>query len=421
MCGIIGSFAKNASGFSQKDVDIYTQMLYADAVRGWDATGVFGIDKIGNIDVKKSARAAGPFIQTTNYKAFTDTAFKKYTAMVGHNRKATHGEKRHEDAHPFWDKQDKIVLVHNGMISNHKEFCDTSTVDSAAIANALAEGDVDDVISRVQGAFAFVWYNTDEKKVYLIRNDLRPLNVVETSNAFHFSSELGLASWVTARNDQTILKTIPLKPWTLYSYDTENRSFEEVRAIAQKKQFFPVVTSTTPIITIGTRGLTDGTEARLFLTDDDLKNSATIDANIGRGDLIQVWFTGYKNISERTVKVHCSIINTDADNIEMMMYCKGDLFDSLDLTKVHSVIVSNIVHDVQGTTAIYVRLPQELVFWETTNDVVVTELMWKHPDFPCVCDICGELTKREQLPHSEVLIISDDQFLLMCPHCVNRS
>ena len=63
MCGIIGSFAKNASGFSQKDIDIYTQMLYADAVRGWDATGVFGIDKIGNIDVKKSARAAGPFIQ----------------------------------------------------------------------------------------------------------------------------------------------------------------------------------------------------------------------------------------------------------------------------------------------------------------------------------------------------------------------
>jgi len=58
MCGIIGLLAKNQSGFFSKDADIFSQLLYADAVRGWDATGVFGVLRNGDVDIKKQAAAA---------------------------------------------------------------------------------------------------------------------------------------------------------------------------------------------------------------------------------------------------------------------------------------------------------------------------------------------------------------------------
>ena len=58
MCGLVALIAKRQAGFFSPDQDIFKQMLYADAVRGWDATGVFGVTKGGNIDVKKQAVAA---------------------------------------------------------------------------------------------------------------------------------------------------------------------------------------------------------------------------------------------------------------------------------------------------------------------------------------------------------------------------
>ena len=56
--------------------------------------------------------------------------------IIGHNRKATHGSKTDNNSHPFWSDDNKIVLVHNGMVSNQKDFCKEATVDSEAICNA---------------------------------------------------------------------------------------------------------------------------------------------------------------------------------------------------------------------------------------------------------------------------------------------
>lgn len=38
---------------------------------------------------------------------------------IGHTRWATCGEKVTKNAHPHYDLQNKIYLVHNGIISNH--------------------------------------------------------------------------------------------------------------------------------------------------------------------------------------------------------------------------------------------------------------------------------------------------------------
>ena len=45
MCGIVSLISKRAGGFYNPDTDIFSQMLFADTVRGVDSTGVFGVNK----------------------------------------------------------------------------------------------------------------------------------------------------------------------------------------------------------------------------------------------------------------------------------------------------------------------------------------------------------------------------------------
>ena len=424
MCGIVGCLAKFHSGFNQKDVDIFTQMLYVDALRGWDATGVVGVDKNGNVDIKKSARAAGPFVSTANYKAFTENAFQKYQMMIGHNRKATHGEKRHEDAHPFWDEDEKIVLVHNGMIHNHKEFCKDATVDSAAITNALAKGDIDDVISRVSGAFVFIWYNVEEKRMYFIRNDLRPLNIAEANNQIFFASEEKMLTWITSRNDVNINKSYSLKPMTLYTFDFATRVLKEERYI-EKKQLPalppPKTGGGSNIISITNQHWAGKEKKHLFLTEEDFKTQTRISDAIKMNEIIPVWYTNYEVLNGSTVKLFANVMNVEnVDDVEVLLFVNKEVFQSLDLTMPHYVTISNIVHN-NGKTTIYVRNSEPIQnYYITENDVVVSIDMWRDPHFPAVCDICGELTKFTNLDKAEVLVVNPESFVLVCPECSGK-
>ena len=424
MCGIVGCLAKFHSGFNQKDVDIFTQMLYVDALRGWDATGVVGVDKNGNVDIKKSARAAGPFVATTNYKAFTENAFQKYQMMIGHNRKATHGEKRHEDAHPFWDEDEKIVLVHNGMIHNHKEFCKDATVDSAAITNALAKGDIDNVISRVSGAFVFIWYNVEEKRMYFIRNDLRPLNIAEANNQIFFASEEKMLTWITSRNDVTINKSYSLKPMTLYTFDFATRVLKEERYI-EKKQLPalppPKTGGGSNIISITNQHWAGKEKKHLFLTEDDFKTQARISDAIKMNEILPVWYTHYEALNGSTVKLFANVMNVEnVDDVEVLLFVNKDVFQTLDLTMPHYVTISNIVHN-NGKTTIYVRNSEAIQnYYITKNDIVVSIDMWRDPHFPAVCDICGELVKYSNLDQAEVLVVNPESFVLICPVCSRK-
>ena len=424
MCGIVGCLAKFHSGFNQNDVDIFTQMLYVDALRGWDATGVVGVDKNGNVDIKKSARAAGPFVSTANYKAFTTDAFQKYQMMIGHNRKATHGEKRHEDAHPFWDEDEKIVLVHNGMIHNHKEFCKDATVDSAAITNALAKGDIDDVISRVSGAFVFIWYNVEEKRMYFIRNDLRPLNIAEANNQIFFASEEKMLTWITSRNDVTINKSYSLKPMTLYTFDFATRVLKEERYIEKKPlpAFPPPKTGGgSNIISITNQPWTGKEKKHLFLTEEDFKTQARISDAIKMNEILPVWYTHYEVLNERTVKLFANVMNVEnVDDVEILLFVNKDVFQTLDLTMPHYVTISNIVHN-NGKTTIYVRGSEAIEnYYITENDIVVSIDMWRDPHFPAVCDICGDLVKYSNLDQAEVLVVNPESFVLVCPVCYGK-
>ena len=81
MCGIVAIISKTATGFSFKDGDLFKQMLYADALRGFDSTGVFGINKHHNLKMIKSAQPAANFINTKAFEDFKSDIFSKYSAI----------------------------------------------------------------------------------------------------------------------------------------------------------------------------------------------------------------------------------------------------------------------------------------------------------------------------------------------------
>lgn len=199
MCGLVAVITKNTNGFTSEQRDIFSLLLYLDVIRGEDSTGIFVVDNIGNVALAKDNTPAADFIRTKEYKDLKANAFQNGWAMVGHNRKATMGTITDRNAHPF-AVDDKIVLVHNGtLVGSHKHHADTD-VDSEAIAHLLAKNDdPEQVLRKVNGAFALIWYNVDEKKLHVVRNSQRPLCFVETNNEFIFASEMCFLEFVVSK------------------------------------------------------------------------------------------------------------------------------------------------------------------------------------------------------------------------------
>ena len=206
MCGIVGMVVKPANGFVKQHEDCFYQMLYADALRGEDSTGVIGVENDTSFHIAKEATEAAWFNAQFQGGTLAKTMWATGKAFIGHNRKKTVGAIKDETAHPFV-VDDVFAMVHNGTLFNHKDLADTE-VDSEALAKVLATalGETDyiqaleTILGKVSGAYATASYDQRTNKVHLLRNSQRPLAYVETSNAWYFASEAPMLFWILARN-----------------------------------------------------------------------------------------------------------------------------------------------------------------------------------------------------------------------------
>lgn len=255
MCGIVGALMKNNAGFYTKQEDVFFQMLYADAIRGYDSTGVVGVERHGGFHIaKEAAEATWVIPQIKAEKFFTDRMSgtkPEGKAWIGHNRKSTVGKTTDDNAHPFV-VNNEFAMVHNGTLHNHKQLADVE-VDSEALAitlhKAMGEKDwkvaMEEALGKVYGAYACVWYDQRSNKVHLLRNAERPLSIIETPDAFFWASEAAMAWWILTRNQYTPeqCKHHALDPHMLVTFDIEKTDLE-VTELTPKKATPP---ATTPV------------------------------------------------------------------------------------------------------------------------------------------------------------------------------
>jgi hypothetical protein len=206
MCGIVGVVLKHSSGFYKQTDDCFQQLLYADALRGADSTGIIGIETDSTFHIMKEANEAAWFVPQFVSSEVNKRMFNKGKAIIGHNRKKTMGEVKDETAHPFV-VDDEFALVHNGTLFNHEQLAKTE-VDSEALAITLAKAfeeeeyisALEKTLPTINGAYAVACYDQRHEKIRLLRNKDRPLSIVETNNAWYFASEAAMLFWILARN-----------------------------------------------------------------------------------------------------------------------------------------------------------------------------------------------------------------------------
>ena len=108
MCGIVGYIG------AQNSVPVLINGLESLEYRGYDSAGVAVLsDNVINIRKTKGK------VENLRNLLLEQPASGK--VGIGHTRWATHGAPSDENAHPHFSNDDKIAVVHNGIIENYQE------------------------------------------------------------------------------------------------------------------------------------------------------------------------------------------------------------------------------------------------------------------------------------------------------------
>ena len=106
MCGIVGYIG------NKKASEIVISGLKRLEYRGYDSAGISTIQNNDIVTTKYKGR-----VQHLEDKI--DTKLHTGSIGIGHTRWATHGKPSNINSHPHNDVENKISLVHNGIIENH--------------------------------------------------------------------------------------------------------------------------------------------------------------------------------------------------------------------------------------------------------------------------------------------------------------
>jgi len=255
MCGLIAMITKTPGGFHYKAGETFSQLLYAGALRGMDSTGVFGINKYGNLKLHKAATPSAEFMRTKTFENFDKDIFQSMRVVVGHNRASTRGATTDENAHPFLEGH--TCLVHNGTLHSHKHMADVA-VDSHAICHAFDTKDYKEVIPNdIDGAFALIWYDGKEKKLHISRNKERQLWIVETPTCDYIASEPQMLMWILERTGVPKPEPAYFEVGKVYTYDIDKLEDGFTVEELPEKKHKPVGGNTHAVVYGGHLGLVE--------------------------------------------------------------------------------------------------------------------------------------------------------------------
>lgn len=208
MCGLVGMASNN---LIHGDKKVFATLLYLDQLRGKHSTGVCGVNKKGEVAVYKRALEASDYLQLSGCdKVLTHSD----RLLLGHNRYATVGAKDDNNAHPF--THGEITLAHNGTLTNKPDVIKGESkkyfpTDSESIAYAFSVEYYQDVLERLEGAYALTWYDKQDNTINFARNEERELYIGYIGTDIVWASEKEMLELAASHHKKT-LKDVELLP-----------------------------------------------------------------------------------------------------------------------------------------------------------------------------------------------------------------
>jgi len=168
MCGLVGISGK----LDQKDKDAFRRLMVVCSLRGEDSAGYINVDYNNNVKTNKAVGSPFELFETRDWDRLNLVGDK---CIIGHTRKATVGGISRATAHPF--QEEHITGVHNGTLQNWSKLIDADSfkVDSNALFHSIAYEGIEETFAKIKGAWAAVWWNSEENTLNFLRNDQRPL------------------------------------------------------------------------------------------------------------------------------------------------------------------------------------------------------------------------------------------------------
>lgn len=194
MCGIVGYIG------NQQAAPILLDGLSKLEYRGYDSSGI-AVFNDNEIDMVKSKGRLKVLSELTH-----DGATLPGTLGIGHTRWATHGSPSDVNAHPHFNKDKSIVVVHNGIIENYLKLKQklekhgyefVSETDTEVIAHLLDyyyNGNplqaVTKIMHRMEGSYALgIIFQDHPGELYAVRKD-SPLIVGHTDGGSILASDV---------------------------------------------------------------------------------------------------------------------------------------------------------------------------------------------------------------------------------------
>lgn len=197
MCSVVGYIGKKLSrGF-------ITEGLARLEYRGYDSAGFACLDSQDNRIMY--AKAAGRLQCLT--EQLQQSMIDGFISM-GHTRWSTHGVATQENAHPHFDCEKKIAVVHNGIIENHHQLrkkleesdhifysqTDTEVVahlfEAFLLSHKTFKAAVVDLVNHLEGAYALIMLLQDYPDRMVVVRKRSPLCIGIGDDEMFVASDL---------------------------------------------------------------------------------------------------------------------------------------------------------------------------------------------------------------------------------------
>ena len=248
MCGIVGYIGDKPA------FPILLKGLKRLEYRGYDSAGV-ALLEADRLDILKKKGKVSELEKLTGSNSYASSI------GIGHTRWATHGEPSDKNAHPHYSNDQKLAIIHNGIIENYgalktelteKGYQFRSDTDTEVFITFIEdikktldlnlEDAVRVALTKVVGAYAIVIMSTDEpdkliaarkgspmviglgKNEYYIASDASP--IVEYTNEVIYMEDEQIA--IITRDDLSIVDTkdVPQKA-EIHKLDLKLESIEK--------------------------------------------------------------------------------------------------------------------------------------------------------------------------------------------------